>query len=523
MRWWGWGSPDVRYPSERLELALRFLETRGIKLREAQEIPSVPSLPPSRLRAEDLEALEGALEVSTDDEVRISRSLGKGYLDLLKVRLGRVEEFTDAVAFPRDSEHVRLLLETAASRGIAVVPYGGGTSVLGGLRPLRGRNRAVVTVDLRHLNKVLEVDEVSLLARVEAGVSGPELEEVLGRHNMTLGHFPQSFHFSTLGGWIATRASGHLSGAYGRIENMVQSVSLVTPQGTLVTKDVPARSAGPELRELVLGSEGAFGIITEAVVRVRRSPEARARRVLLIPGFTTALDAARGMIQSGIVPSLLRISNEDESSMIAHMAGLEAEEVPSIVLLGFDGTKDDTVASMETAVESLVDAGALDLGEEPALVWEEEYYTTPYLRDDFLARGLLVDTLETAASWRGLQKLYVAVRHALLDAYSQGGVQGLVLCHLSHTYRDGGSLYYTLIAPREQGKEVEQWWEIKRAATEAIMRAGGTISHHHGVGTDHLSWILEEHGETALMALKSLKIAVDPKGIMNPGKVVREE
>lgn len=470
-----------------------------------------------------LEALRGVAEVTLDDRDRLVHSFGKSYLDLLRTRLGQVDEVTDAVAYPKSPEEVTRLLELAASHGVAVVPFGGGTSVLGGLRPLSGRQDAVITIDLRHLNRVLEVDDISLLVRVEAGIAGPDLEEALRGRGLTLGHFPQSFHYSTLGGWIATRATGHLSGEYGRIEDMVQAVRILTPEGELETRSVPARSVGPGVVDLVLGSEGTLGIVVDAVIRVRREPKSHARRGLLYQDFLAAIDGAREMVQRGILPSLFRVSDEEESSMIGFLAGLEAEDVPCVVLLGYEGTESGAATRMDAAVQLWTDAGALDIGEDPAATWEEEYYTTPYLRDDLLTRGLLVDTLETAASWSKLKRLHQAVRQSIVDVFKSQGIEGLVLCHLSHLYRDGASLYYTVLAPQIRGREVEQWWEIKEAATEALLREGGTISHHHGIGTDHLRWMEKEHGEAALKALRALKHAMDPKGIMNPGKVVQGE
>ncbi len=462
-------------------------------------------------------------EVTQDDRDRLIHSIGKGYLDLLGARLGQVGDVTDAVAYPRRPEEVIRLLELAAFHGIAVVPYGGGTSVLGGLRPLIGRQKAVISVDLRHLNRVLEIDDISLLVRAETGITGPDLEEALNAKGLTLGHFPQSFQYSTLGGWISTRATGHLSGEYGRMEDMVQALRILTPEGEMETRSVPARSAGPGVIDLILGSEGTLGVVVDAVIRVRRKPESHARRALLYHGFMSAIDRAREMAQGGIIPSLFRVSDEAESSMIAYLAGLEAEDVPCFVLLGYEGTEERARTKMEATTQLWTETGALDIGEDPAGLWEEEYYMTPYLGDDLLARGLLVDTLETAASWSKLHGVHQAVSQSIEKVFKSQGIEGLVLCHLSHLYRDGASLYYTVFAPRVRGNEVEQWWEIKGAATEALLGEGATISHHHGVGVDHMRWMEKEHGVAGLRTLRALKDALDPKGIMNPGKVVREE
>ncbi|MEE9236905.1 MAG: FAD-binding oxidoreductase [Thermoplasmata archaeon] len=519
----GWGLPEERYPQERLHRFLDLLEARGMGRREPQEVPKMPTAPSSELLEEDVEALKIITDLTMEEDERISHSIGKSYRDLLGVRLGLPVEATDAVALPRNVDEVRRIVEFASARGIAIVPFGGGTSVLGGLRPLRGIHRAVLTVDLRRLNKVLEIDDTSMLARVEAGILGPELEEKLQSRGMTLGHYPQSFHFSVLGGWIATRSCGHLSGRYGGIEDMVQAVKVITPAGELATKGIPARSVGPELRELILGSEGSLGIIVEAVLRVRRKAEAKDTRVVLFDSFSGALDVCRKMVQAGIKPALVRISDEEESAMIMALAGLEAEDTPSLILLGFEGSRLEVVSGMEGALNILADAGGVDMGHEAASVWEQEYYRTPYLRDELLDRGYLVETLETAASWSRLWDLYAGVHRALQRVNEEQVVEGLILCHLSHIYRDGGSLYFTMIVSQLPGREVEQWQKLKEAATEVIMHEGGTLSHHHGIGVDHLQWMRAEHGEAALKALRAVKSALDPSGIMNPGKVLEEE
>jgi alkyldihydroxyacetonephosphate synthase len=522
VKWWGWGLPEEKYPQDALDRLLEYLRARGLRIGEPVGPPEMPSLPASRLTAEDVEVLREASELTIEDEERLFHSLGKGYLDLLDARKGRIEA-TDAVILPDSVDEVRRVLEVAANRGLAVVPFGGGTSVQGGVRPLRGTHRAVVTVDLRRLNRVLEVDEESLLVRAEAGILGPELEEALQGRGLTMGHYPQSFHFSTLGGWIATRSSGHLSGLYGRIEDMVQSVKVVTPAGEVITKEVPARATGPELRELLVGSEGVLGIIVEAVLRVRQLPEARQERSFLFGSFSQALEATRRLVQADISPALLRVSDEEETGVLLAVAGIETEDDVSIAILGFEGPSAKTSDEMRAALEAWKGSGGLDMGPEAAEAWREEYYRTPYLRDELVARSVLVETLETASSWSRLVALHNAVHETVREAYDEQGIQGLVFCHLSHAYRVGGSLYFTLLAPQLEGREREQWMELKQRATEAILREGGTLSHHHGIGSDHLQWMEAEHGEVALRAFKAIKKVLDPGGHMNPGKLLEDE
>jgi alkyldihydroxyacetonephosphate synthase len=521
-KWWGWGAPDTRYPEALLSRALKYLEAQGIRLQPAQGIPDPPALPPGSLTEEDLEALQAVCEIRTEEEDRLVHSLGKSYVDLILTRTGGEPTITDAVAYPQAVREVTGLLRVAAAQGLAVVPFGGGTTVLGGVSPVRGNHHAVVTVDLRRLNRVLEVDEESGLARVETGITGPDLESDLEGRGMTLGHFPQSFHFSTLGGWIATRSAGHASGRYGRVENLVQALTVVTPSGEVRTTETPARSTGPELKELFLGSEGRLGIIVEAVVRTHPRPEVRAGRGFLLPSFPQALNRCRTMIQAGIRPATVRVSNAEETRALMASRGLKSQDAGSFVLLEFEGGAERVPEEMGRAIDLWTEGRVWDLGREAAAGWEEEYYRAPYLRDDLLERGLLVETLETATTWSNLESLYAGVKEAVEGAYKATGGPGVVLCHLSHAYRDGASLYFTLLTARAAGEEVAQWRALKGAATEAILELGGTLSHHHGIGIDHWQWMERELGPVGIQALRALRASLDPKGVMNPGKVWRD-
>lgn len=519
-KWWGWGTPEERYPERRLARVLDLLTARGMPPHAPRDAPEPPHLPASRLGSKALGTLQRIGEVTLDEKERLAHSLGQSYLDLLAARHGGPEEVTDAVAYPGSAEEVRRLIEAAPTLGYAVVPFGGGTSVLGGVRPLRGGHRSVLTVDLVNLDRVLHVDEIARLARVEAGIRGPALEDHLRAHELLLGMYPQSFHFSSVGGWIATSASGHLSGGYGRMADLVQAVRVATPQGSLETRTVPARAVGPSVKDIVLGSEGILGIIVEATLRVRPLPTTRARTALLVPDFSQALEGCRRLLHHGVRPTLLRVSDEAETEMMAALAGMEGEDHPSLVLLGLEGG--DAEDRLRRATEAWTPEGGADLGEAGVAAWEAEYYAAPYLRDELIDRGYLVDTLETAASWSALHSLYAATRQAIREVFNGWGLDALLLCHLSHAYPDGGSLYFTLLAPQLPGRERAQWWEVKRAATEAILEHGGTLSHHHGIGVDHRQWMEAEHGKASLTALQGLKRALDPQGIMNPGKVLEE-
>ncbi len=517
-KWWGWGDPDTRYPEQMLPRTLAYLESLGIRFTEPRDEPQPPALPPTALTETDREALAAVCEIGTGEEERLVHSLGKSYLDLLSAWKGELERVTDAVAYPRAAREVATLLRVAAAHGVAIVPFGGGTSVLGGVSPVRGVHYAALTVDLRRLNRVLEVDEDSGLVRVESGIAGPDLEAALADHGLTLGHYPQSFHFSTLGGWIATRSAGHASGTYGRMENLVQALTVITPAGEVKTTEAPARSTGPELKHLLLGSEGRLGIVVEAVIRAHPAPEVTAGRGFLLPSFPQALDRCRGMIRGGIRPATVRVSNTEETRALMASRGLKSQDAGSFVLLEFRGSAERVPEEMDRAIAHWTEGRVWDLGGEAASGWEEEYYRAPYLRDELLARGLFVETLETATSWSNLETLYGGVKEALEEAFRAGGTPGAVLCHLSHAYRDGASLYFTLLTTRTPGEERTQWEAVKTAATETLLDLGGTLSHHHGIGMDHRRWMEREHGPVGIRALRALKGALDPKGIMNPGK-----
>jgi alkyldihydroxyacetonephosphate synthase len=503
------------------------------------------ALPPSRLPADAFEkfaAILGAERVMADPYERAFHALGKSYHDLVRLRAGDLSTAPDAVLYPRSGEEVLAVLHAASERGIAVVPYGGGTSVVGGVTAAKGAAPAVVTLDLTALDRIVEIDPVSLTATVEAGIYGPALEKALAAKGFTLGHYPQSFEFSTLGGWIAHRGAGQSSHGYGRSENWLVGAKLATPRGMLSVGGFPSSAAGPQLTDLALGSEGAFGAVTEATVRIRPLPAASDYRGYLFRDFETGTAAIREAAQGGLPVTMLRLSDPAETRFyrafgaVGEKRGL-FDRIAQLVLdsRGFDDKACAMIAGFEgTAAE--VEAGrrafdkiakrhrAMALGEGQGRRWKDGRFHGPYLRDPMMDRGAGVDTLETATRWSNIDKLYVAVREALEKAVRENapreGAHGVVQCHISHAYPDGASLYYTYIFPRDLEREVEQWRAIKAAASDAIAANGGTISHHHGVGEDHLPWIAGEKGPLGIDVLRAVKMALDPNGVMNPGKLL---
>jgi alkyldihydroxyacetonephosphate synthase len=540
LKWWGWGLEGQSYMLPDPQSFWSSLESTLGSLQHASRITSIDeiALPPPRLAPADLAALKkrvGESGVTIEAAERAVHALGKSYVDLLQIRQGQVKAAPDAVLFPEEEQQVQAVLELAAERDWVVVPFGGGTSVVGGVEPI-SEGQPVLTLDLKLMNRVLEIDRASNTARIQGGIRGPELESQLSASGFTLGHFPQSFEFSTLGGWIATRSAGQNSTKYGKIEHMVVGLRIVTPTAVLDSPVVPAAAVGPSLLQCLIGSEGTLGVITQAVVRVHPIPQHRAFITCLFPDFTTGLSAVRNMLQADIRPAVLRLSDPDETAMAMLLSkaphpsvkerlgnwyvrfrGFDLEQ-SALVILIFEGNRSHVSAASRQA-RSFLKSG-LYLGSSPARLWLKSRFHHPYLRDDLLDRSVMVDTLETAAPWEKLPTLYTAVRQALSESILNTAPGSLVFTHLSHAYPDGASLYFTFMARQQAGRELEQWHEVKEAATETILKHGGALSHHHGVGSMHKPWMRSYLGPEGLAFLEHMKEKVDPKNIMNPGKLL---
>ncbi|MFJ9809228.1 FAD-binding oxidoreductase [Streptomyces sp. NPDC101158] len=461
--------------------------------------------------------------VRVDAESRVRHTRGKSTPDLVRMRNGDVaEDAPAAVVLPADHDEVLAVLGACAAHGLALVPFGGGTSVVGGLAPQA--RAGFVALDLRRMNQLLDIDPVSRTATLQPGLRAPEAEVLLAGHGYTLGHFPQSFEWATIGGFAATRSSGQASAGYGRFDEMVLGLTLATPQGTLETGRVPRSAAGPDLRQLMLGSEGAFGVITAVTVRIRPVPEVRRYEGWRFASFSEGAAALRTLAQDGPRPTVLRLSDETETVIglaqpdaIGAAAG--SGDTPSagcLAIVGFEGTEQDTTQRREAAAAVLTACGGTFAGDEPGERWAQGRYSAPYLRDSLLETGALAETLETAAYWSRLPGLYTAVRDALTHTLTEAGTPPLVMCHISHVYENGASLYFTVVSA--QGDEpVPHWTRAKHAANDAIITAGGTITHHHAVGTDHRDWYVREVGDLGIAALRAVKDRLDPEGLLNPG------
>jgi alkyldihydroxyacetonephosphate synthase len=532
-KWWGWGDPSIE--PELDGEALATLRERVGKLEPAPlaaeldrfELPEAEPLPPALIEAVG----EANVFASTEDRVR--HATGCGYADLARLRSGRLDAAPDAVLLPADAAAVRRVLEICAAEGVAVVPYGGGTSVVGGVEPLRGRHSRLVSLDLARLRAV-EVDRRSLTARLGAGLRGPEAEAALNAEGVVLGHFPQSFEYATIGGFAATRSAGQASSGYGRFDALVSAVRLIAPAGDLRTLETPHTAAGPSLRELVVGSEGTFGVIPEATVRLRPEPRQRRYEAWMAESFEAGSEIVRTLAQGPGLPDVLRVSDEEETeislalsgprgltgSLFGGYLGLRRRRGGCLIVVGLEGDEESVARRRALAVRALRRGGAAYLGQSAGRSWEHGRFQGPYLRDTLMGMGAMVETLETSHTWSRLGELHAAVAAAIRGSLAAQGTPGLAFCHLSHAYADGASLYFTFISRAKRGEEIEQWRAVKRAASEAIVAGGGTITHHHAVGRDHAPYMKAEVGETGVEVLRAVKERLDPAGIMNPGKLI---
>jgi alkyldihydroxyacetonephosphate synthase len=469
---------------------------------------------------------------------RVSHALGKAYRDVVRGFRGEFENPPDLVAYPRDESEIEAVLSWAEAEGAAVIPFGGGTSVVGGVEARLGE-RPVVSMDLRRLDRVLEVDATSLAARIQAGATGPGLEDQLREHGLTLRHFPQSFEFSTLGGWVATRAGGHFATLYTHIDDLVESVRAITPRGTWESRRLPGSGAGPSPDRALIGSEGILGVIADAWVRVRPRPQFKTSCGVEFDEFLAAARAVREISQSGLHPSNCRLLDELEAGTTGAGSGEK-----SLLVLGFESAHHPVDAPMDLALEIAREHGGTPNspptgrenahmshsrplggeGSDAVGTWRSAFLLAPYLRDTFVACGVLSDTFETAITWDRFEEFHAGALEAarskvaeVCNAPAEGPGSPRVSCRFTHVYPDGPAPYFTVMAPAVRGGEVAQWDEIKAAASEAVIEGGGTITHHHAVGRDHRPWYDRQRPAPFAAALRAAKAELDPSGMLNPG------
>ena len=529
-RWNGWGDDTITYPLSTNSLAfVREAVGPGLLPRDATMPAILAAMPPSRLRP-----ASGFDLVRTEPQERLRHARGQSLPDWVALRSGLITTYPDGVAYPTNREEVTRLLAYAAEVEAHVIPYGGGTSVVGHINPAAGQ-RPVLTVNMRRMNQLARLDSVSLLATFGAGVAGPELEAQLRARGFTLGHYPQSFEFSTLGGWVATRSSGQQSLGYGRIESLFAGGTLVAPAGELRLPPFPASAAGPDLRHLILGSEGRLGILTEAMVSISPLPEHEEFHAIFFPDFGGGMTAVRRIVQAGLPLSLLRLSTPTETRTTLALAGHERvigllERLLGVrglgpdkcmLLCGFTGTAAGVREARHAALDIAKEHGGVHAGRRFGEQWMEGRFRTPYLRNTLWEQGYAIDTLETATTWENVPRTLEQIEGALRAALPDERIHAFT--HLSHVYPQGASIYTTYLfrAATDPEQTLARWAALKGAASKAIVAAGGTISHQHGVGHDHAPYLVAEKGILGLAALADVAARFDPDGMMNPGVLLR--
>lgn len=541
MKWWGWGHPDVEFDVEdKPDLWPFIVERTGVdpdrRLRSAPPVSlDAISLPEPKKNHPFLEAL--SLPISFDVHERVIHSYGKSYRDLWRIRQGLIEKAPDGICYPQSEEEVVQVLRLAHLHNVVVIPFGGGSNIAGCLEVRETEERMVLSLDLRQMNRVLKIDATSRTAEVEAGAMGPELEESLNQAQMTLGHFPDSFQFSSLGGWVATRSAGMQSDKYGKIEDMVIALRLVTPQGKIITRKVPKSSNGIDLKHLCMGSEGILGVITQITVQLHPLPKKKEYCSYLFPTFEQGVAAIYECAARGVSPSMTRLNDPEKTALsfafktkgskgqsllgklvkfyLKKMKRMDFQKV-SLLLVCYESDQREADLIYKRF-------GAVSLGAGPGKNFEKGKYDFPYIRDFAMDRGIIADVSETSTVWSNLLPLYQKAKEAITQAMASYGVKPFCSCHISHTYHTGASLYFTFACRQKPTEGISQYLGIKKAAEDAFMQHGGTLSHHHAVGFEHQPWMLDEISATGIEALIALKQGLDPKGIMNPGKIIPDE
>jgi alkyldihydroxyacetonephosphate synthase len=522
---WGWGYEDQQASRAEVEAAAAGIRERlgiGGEVEDPVPLDEVALRKPRLKRPERLGDLFGDAR-----HERASHAMGRSYTDVVRGFRGEFENPPDLVAYPRDESEIETALSWSEAEGAVVIPYGGGTSVVGGVEAV-GIERPVVSLDLGRLDRVLEVDAVSLAARIQSGATGPGLEDQLREHGLTLRHFPQSFELSTLGGWVATRAGGHFATLYTHIDDLVESVRAITPRGSWESRRLPGSGAGPSPDRALIGSEGILGVIAEAWVRVRPRPSFKASRGVEFDDFLAAAAAVRAIAQSGLNPANCRLLDALEAGTTGAGTGER-----SLLVLGFESAHHPVEESMRIAVEIAEEHGGAPgearggEGSDSVGTWRNAFLLAPYLRDTFVACGVLSDTFETAITWDRFEDFHAAAMEAarskaaeVSGTAAEGPGAPRVSCRFTHVYPDGPAPYFTVMAPAVRGGEVEQWAEIKAAASEAVIEGGGTITHHHAVGREHRPWYDRQRPDAFAAALRAAKAELDPGGILNPGVLI---
>lgn len=549
MKWWGWGEEGVSFRHQDKPAFAAFMKSaidldltkEPVAVADLSSLPVPPSAAPAALKV-SLQTVVGTDNLKDDSLDRVVHSYGKGLRDLVRIRRGDMGRVPDLVVYPGSEEEVAGIVKVALSSDAVVIPFGGGTNISGSLEAPRDERRPVISVDMSRMNSVLEIDGVSRIARIQSGGLGPDIERQLNEKGWTLGHFPDSFKHSTLGGWIATRSSGMQSDKYGDIADLTRAVRVVTPAGILVTRPVPASSTGPSVREMILGSEGRLGIITEATVHVHRIPQHRQIYGYLFPDWSRSLRAMTAIAESDAAPSVTRVSDASETRFsfatkkheglvgrtksalsklyLERVKGFDVHQM-CLSFIGYEGSGDHVNIQKRLVDDIVARHGGICVGTGPGKLYDQKKFDTPYIRDFLLDRGALGDVSETAVPWSQLESLSNGVISRANEAFDRIRVKGYIMCHLAHSYHSGACLYFTFaFRPSDEVRSLEQYDVVKRAIQQAFIDFGGTLSHHHAVGVEHAPWLSEDISAVGVSMIRSLLDGVDPGHNFNPGKIV---
>jgi alkyldihydroxyacetonephosphate synthase len=545
MKWWGWGDEDVHFNSRAhpgfWPYAKSVLEIERDEFSPPQWNLDVIELPEPRVDEHFLTKLRsflGSTQISTNKKERVTHAYGKGFRDLFRLRHGLANTAPDLIVYPESEREVCLALRAAADRDVVVIPFGGGSNISGCLERMDS-GRVTVSLDMRRMRRVLEVDPHSCTARIEAGIFGPDLEQQLGKHRLTLGHFPDSFLHSTLGGWIATRSAGMQSDRYGKIEDMVLAVRMVTTEGVLTTRSVPKSSNGIDVNHLCVGSEGTLGVITEATMKLHPRPELRVVSGYLFPDFERGISAMHECVRQECMPTMARLNDPDKTALsfafrppvspLSHAAGslfkayLRAKgfALPRacLMLTAVEGRQNEVVRRLSQAEAIYQKFGAVAMGENAGKSFEATKFDFPHIRDFLLDRDVTTDVSETSTVWGNILPLYRETMAVVRASILESGVRPWTGCHISHTYQSGASVYFTFGFKQQPGNEMEQYLRVKRAAQQSFIDHGATLSHHHAVGTEHLPWLAADISPLGVQAITAIKHTLDPANIMNPGRL----
>lgn len=552
MKWWGWGDEDIEFDASDKPFLMPFISRElGLSEEDEQVVKPVSieevKLPEQVRNQGFLDYARGALrddQVKTSDKERLVHSYGKSFRDLWRVRRGIVSACPDCVIYPESEDDVCALMKGATEHDAVLVPFGGGSNIAGCLENREARNRMVVSLDMKRMDRVLEVDKESCVARIQAGSRGPVMEEQLEAQGFTLGHFPDSFEFSTVGGWVATRSAGMQSDKYGKIEDMVLSVRMVTPSGLLVTRTVPKSSNGIDVNHICIGSEGILGVITEVSLQVHRLPEKKEFYGYLFPDFESGVRAMRQCVDEDCMPTVARLNDPGKTALsfsfksvqpffknlmgkavkkyLSLVKGFDMEKV-CLMIMAVEGDR-RTFSRVRSRVNSIYRKhGAFRLGISPGRAFQKSKYDFPYLRDFAMDRGVVCDVSETSTVWSNLLPLYYSTIESIQKAIVATGVAPFAGCHISHCYHTGSSLYFTFACMENGSGDIDQYLAIKKAAQDSFIRGGGTLSHHHAVGFEHAPWLEKDISATGVRAVRAIKDGLDPGGVMNPGKILPDD